>query len=51
MHYGLPVDDVRLRLVPYHYQANGSENFCAGAPETIQTSAPSLGSGFHTGLN
>jgi len=23
MHYGPPTDDVKLKLVPYHYQAKG----------------------------
>jgi len=27
MHYGPPADDVKLRLVPYHYQANGFKAF------------------------
>lgn len=30
MHYGLPADDVKLGLVPYHYQANPYNGFPAG---------------------
>lgn len=27
LHYGLPTDDVKLRLVPYHYKGNGFRGF------------------------
>lgn len=27
LHYGLPTDDVKLRLVPYHYKGNDSRGF------------------------
>lgn len=30
LHYGLPTDDVKLRLVPYHYKGKGLEDFPLG---------------------
>lgn len=34
MHYGLPTDDVKLRLVPYHYKGKEFEAFSAGRKST-----------------
>ena len=47
MHYGLPTDDVKLRLVPYHYERNGSRDFCCPLTLTLTLTGIFAGSPGH----